>query len=233
MPIYLLNDSLVFPHPSLSNEDGIIAVGGDLSVKRLILAYENGIFPWYNDTDPIIWWSPDPRFVLFPEKIKISKSTRQVIRNSGFSITYDTVFESVIQNCQQIDRGAQRRGTWITEDMLQAYIKLHEAGYAHSVEVWKEDKLVGGLYGVSIGKCFFGESMFHLASNASKVALADLTSNLHRHGFWLIDCQQETDHLKRLGAEAISRMDFLQYLEKNKEEQSIIGSWKDQFEPVE
>lgn len=233
MPIYLLNESLVFPNPSLSNEDGVLAVGGDLTVDRLILAYENGIFPWYNDGDPIIWWSPDPRFVLFPDKIKISKSTRQTIRNSGFRISYDTVFETVIQNCQQIDRGERRRGTWITDDMLKAYIKLHEAGYAHSVEVWKDKELVGGLYGVSIGKCFFGESMFHFASNASKVALVSLTTNLHRHGFWLIDCQQETDHLKSLGAEAISRMDFLQYLKRNTEEQTIIGSWEHQFETVE
>jgi len=233
MPIYQLNESLVFPHPSLANEDGILAVGGDLTIERLLLAYQNGIFPWYNEGEPIIWWSPDPRFVLFPEKIRITKSTRQSIRNAGFSVTFDTQFEQVIRNCKHVKRGKQPHGTWITEDMLNAYNNIHRAGFAHSVEVWKENELVGGLYGISIGKCFFGESMFHKASNASKIALIHLTLNLHRHGFWLIDCQQETDHLKRLGAEAISRSEFLQLLEKNTREQSIIGSWEHQFETVE
>jgi len=233
MPIYLLNEALVFPHPSLSNEDGIIAVGGDLTIDRLLLAYQNGIFPWYNEGEPIIWWSPDPRFVLFPNNIRVSKSTRQVIRNGGFTITYDTAFDQVIQECKHIKRGKTPHGTWITEEMLDAYMRLHTIGFAHSVEVWQDNELVGGLYGVSIGKIFFGESMFHKVSNASKVALIDLSVNLHRHGFWLIDCQQETNHLKSLGAEAISRENFLEYLEKNTTEQTLEGSWEDLFKKVE
>lgn len=223
MPIYYLSEDLAFP-PVEGAEDGIVAVGGDLSAERLLLAYQEGIFPWFSDDDPIIWWAPDPRFVLFPEKLKISKSMKSVLRKKTFSVTFDQCFKEVISNCQQIKRNDQE-DTWITEDMLEAYYELHKKGLAHSVEVWKEDQLVGGLYGVSLGKCFFGESMFAKESNASKVGFITLVQKLQHLNFQLIDCQIHTNHLESLGAEEISREDFMLLLKKGIEFDDLIENW--------
>ena len=228
MPIFLLNKRLVFPHPSQGTIEGVLAVGGDLSVERLLLAYKSGIFPWYSEGEPIIWWSPDPRFVLFPHNLKISKSMRQVIRRKIFTITYDTAFREVIEGCQEIPREGQD-GTWITQEMLEAYVQLHKEGYAHSVEVWQAGKLVGGLYGVALGKCFFGESMFPKVSNASKAAFIDLTTKLRERNFVCIDCQQETNHLGSLGAGCIDRDEFLKILEENYWKDDLKGKWTEEF----
>jgi leucyl/phenylalanyl-tRNA--protein transferase len=211
----LPDDALIFPDPRHADPDGLLAYGGDLSPERLILAYENGIFPWFNEEDPILWWSPDPRCILFPEKIVVSKSMRQIINKGEFSCTQDACFEKVIRNCQSIPRKDQP-GTWLTEDMISAYIHLHQLGFAHSVEVWKEETLVGGLYGIALGKCFFGESMFSKVSNASKMALIYLAKESKVLGRLLIDCQVHTSHLESLGAELISRTQFLDILKKNK-----------------
>ena len=227
MPIYLLSeDEIQFPHPSLASENGILAVGGDLSPERLILAYQYGIFPWFNEGDPILWWSPDPRFVLFPDELKVSKSMRPYFNQKKFRCTIDHDFEAVIRNCQQNRRENQfEMGTWITEEMLNAYIYLYELGIAHSVEVWDEDQLVGGLYGLALGKCFFGESMFSKANNASKFGFISLVRYLKQEDFWLIDCQQETQHLASLGARSISREDFLAFLDKNEKIDIQAGKW--------
>lgn len=222
---WLPDDELVFPTPDLADENGILALGGDLSPKRLILAYQHGIFPWFNEDDPIIWWSPDPRFVLRPENLKVSKSMRQVLRRNIFKITFDIDFQSVLWNCQNIRREGQG-GTWITDEMFDAYMKLHEIGLAHSVEVWQNDQLVGGLYGISLGKCFYGESMFAKVSNASKAGFITFVQNLASLGFDLIDCQTETAHLRSLGADFISRADFLEYLKQNNQKDTWIGKWK-------
>jgi leucyl/phenylalanyl-tRNA--protein transferase len=212
-----------------STEEGIVAVGGDLSVERLILAYSRGIFPWYSsDRSPILWWSPDPRFVLFPENLIVSKSMRPYFNQNKFKVTWDQNFEDVIKNCQKIDREDQP-GTWITSKMLAAYIQLHKKGYAHSVEVWLENELVGGLYGISLGKVFFGESMFAKVSNASKFGFISLVNQLKQKGFLLIDCQQETKHLESLGANAIKRKDFIDILNDNNIEETYIGSWENYF----
>ena len=203
---YLLDENeLVFPHPSLADEDGLLAVGGDLSIERLLLAYENGIFPWYNEDSPILWYAPLERFVLSPAKIRISKSLKQVLRSNKFQVTIDKDFSSVIKNCAVISRKDQD-GTWIVSDMQEAYNRLHKAGYAHSIEVWQGEELVGGLYGVQIGKVFCGESMFSKVSNASKIALVHLAKNF---GLSLIDCQIPSDHLKKIGAELIPQEEYL------------------------
>lgn len=209
--IFRLDKRIVFPTPSLAEEDGLLAVGGDLSTDRLLLAYQNGIFPWYNDDTPILWYSPHERFVLFPDELKISKSMRQVLRSGRFGVTYDQSFAEVIDACSTINRKDQP-GTWITTDMKNAYIRLHKEGHAHSVEVWEDEKLVGGLYGVQIGGVFCGESMFSKVSNASKVALISLcNANKYR----LIDCQVYTEHLESLGAKMISREEYLRILQNN------------------
>ena len=206
---YLLDENeLVFPHPSLADEDGLLAVGGDLSIERLLLAYENGIFPWYNEDSPILWYAPLERFVLSPAKIRISKSLQQVLRSNKFQVTIDKDFSSVIKNCAVISRKDQD-GTWIVSDMQEAYNRLHKAGYAHSVEVWQGEELVGGLYGVQIGKVFCGESMFSKVSNASKIALVHLAKNF---GLSLIDCQIPSDHLRKMGAELIPQEEYLSVL---------------------
>jgi len=214
MPVYLLNEHPLFPNPEEA-EDGIVAVGGDLTPERLLAAYNAGIFPWYSEGEPIMWWSPDPRFVLTPSSIRVSKSMRKVLRDKVFRVTYNQAFESVIHACASTPRKNQE-GTWITDEMAAAYKYLHQIGYAQSVEVWKEDVLVGGLYGVVIGKCFFGESMFSHVSNASKAGFISLAKRLEVAQFDLIDCQIETTHLTSLGAGPISRKDFLLKLEKNK-----------------
>lgn len=223
---WLRDDELSFPHPRYANEDGILAVGGDLSPQRLVLAYTNGIFPWFNPGDPIIWWSPDPRFVLFPDELKVSKSMRPYFNQKKFSCTLDHDFEQVIRNCQLHDRKGQSGGTWITNNMLDAYIHLHKLGIAHSVEVWQGEELVGGLYGVALGKVFFGESMFTKVSNASKFGFISLVRQLIQWEFNLIDCQQATRHLESLGGRAIPRVDFLSYLEKNQVHPVEQKSWK-------
>lgn len=210
--MYYLGDEMVFPEVCDATKDGLLAFGGDLSTERLVLAYQNGIFPWYNDEEPILWWSPDPRFVLFPEKLKISKSMKQLDKKNIFQVSENKEFEEVIRSCATINRSGQP-GTWITEDMINAYIQLHRLGYAKSVEVWKEGALVGGLYGVDLGNgVFCGESMFSTVSNASKLGFIKLITN---GNFQLIDCQVYTQHLESLGAEEISRSEFLKYLKPN------------------
>lgn len=207
--MHFLNKDIEFPDVSLASKEGIVAIGGDLSPERLRLAYKSGIFPWFDDEEPIIWWSPDPRFVLFPEHLKVSKSMRQFLRNTDFEVTINKDFEAVINQCALIKRGGQQ-GTWITQTMIEAYIKLHELGDAKSVEVWLENELVGGLYGVDVNNgVFCGESMFSKVSNASKVAFITF---LQHSNYKLIDCQVYTNHLESLGAEEISRDEFLTYL---------------------
>ena len=202
-----------FPDPSLANAEGLLAVGGDLHAERLILAYQNGIFPWYNPSEPILWWSPDPRMVLFPEKLKVSKSMKKLFKNETFRVTTNQNFEAVIQQCAVIPRAGQD-GTWITNEMIDAYLKLHKLGIAQSVEVWQEDKLVGGLYGIYLKeqKVFCGESMFTKVSNASKYGFIWWVKSLQEKGVRLVDCQIYTKHLASLGAEEISREAFLSYL---------------------
>jgi leucyl/phenylalanyl-tRNA--protein transferase len=211
MPIYRLTEDLIFPHPSLSEEDGLLAIEGDLSPQRLLLAYSNGIFPWFSDDEPILWWSPDPRFVVYPKDIRISHSMKKILKKNTYKISFNTCFRDVISSCANVRKES---GTWITYEMIEAYCKLHELGYAHSVECWHEDKLVGGLYGVSIGKCFFGESMFSTMDNASKTAFITLCRVLGEKGFNMIDCQVYTTHLESLGAVNISRENFLELVEK-------------------
>ncbi len=211
MPVFLLNDELVFPEVEHATEEGIVAIGGDLRPERLLLAYASGIFPWYSNGEPIIWWSPDPRFVLFPSELKVSGSMRKILRQGVFDITFDKVFERVIEQCRRIKRKGQR-GTWITPEMQKAYIRLFKLGFAHSVEAWKDGELAGGLYGVSLGKVFFGESMFSRVSNASKACLVTLVEHLAEMGFELIDSQVYTRHLETLGAREIPRSEYLTLL---------------------
>ncbi len=227
MPVFWLSDTHIeFPHPSLANEDGILAVGGDLSTGRLLMAYQMGIFPWFNPGDPILWWSPDPRFVLFPNELKVSKSMRPYFNQRKFEVSIDYCFRDVMLHCQQTRRSGQLHGTWITDDMVDAYTLLHELGHAHSVEVWKDGELVGGLYGIAIGNVFFGESMFTKVSNASKFGFISLVRKLKEKGFALIDCQQATTHLKSLGGKGISRKSFLEYLRKHTVEINQVENWK-------
>jgi leucyl/phenylalanyl-tRNA--protein transferase len=208
------DDSQPFPHPdrALIEPDGLLAAGGNLSPRRLLRAYRHGIFPWYSSGQPILWWSPNPRLVLLPECLQISRSLRKTLRNGPFSVTADTAFEAVITACAA-PRGPSE-GTWITSEMLRAYYRLHRLGHAHSVETWIQGELVGGLYGVAVGRVFYGESMFSRVSNSSKVALAALARQLHRWAFAVIDCQVRTDHLLSMGAADIPRELFLELLER-------------------
>ncbi|MEA3231947.1 MAG: leucyl/phenylalanyl-tRNA--protein transferase [Thermodesulfobacteriota bacterium] len=224
MPVYRLSSELVFPFPHLAIDEGLLAVGGDLSVQRLLLAYSKGIFPWYSKGEPILWWSPDPRLVLYPADLNISRRLQRTLRQGRFQVTFDQAFDQVIQGCSSIPRGSQE-GTWITEEMIAAYIVLHQEGFAHSVEAWWDGRLAGGLYGVSLGGSFFGESMFHLASDASNVALATLVWYLTKWDFELIDCQVNTDHLIRMGAREISRNRFLRQLEASLKKPTMRGKW--------
>lgn len=224
MPIYQLNNDLVFPDPSLAGKEGILAVGGDLSKERLILAYANGIFPWPHKSAPLLWWSPDPRMVLFPGKFRVSHSMKQLIRSGKFSWTVDQDFETVIGKCASIPRRGQD-DTWITRDMIEAYIELHKAGYAHSVETRHEGKLVGGLYGVSIGRAFFGESMYHEMRDASKFALYHLIRIIGTWDFEMVDAQQDTAHMRSLGAINIPRKEFMEKLEQAVAYPSYKGNW--------
>jgi leucyl/phenylalanyl-tRNA---protein transferase len=225
MPVEISRRSLEFPDPDEADESGLLAVGGDLSIERLKLAYSKGIFPWYEDGMPILWWSPDPRMVLFPDRMIISHSLKQSVKKQQFTITIDTAFEKVISNCSKTPRKGED-GTWITHDMKNAYIRLHKAGYAHSAEAWLDGELVGGLYGVSMGKAFFGESMFHHVTNASKVAFYFLVEKLKTWGFEIIDAQVYTNHLESLGGEMIPRSHYLQILEGALQFEEVPGSWE-------
>jgi leucyl/phenylalanyl-tRNA--protein transferase len=225
VPVFLLSDTIEFPPPHFASEDGLLAVGGDLSQERLLLAYRMGIFPWFSDNEPILWWSPDPRLVLYPHEIKISKTLKKIIKKETFRVTMDLAFNEVINQCAQV-RLQKNQGTWIIEDIIKAYLRLHESGFAHSVEVWCHGKLAGGLYGVSLGKCFFGESMFNLISNASNIALVKLVEYLEKLSFDLIDCQVTTEHLIRFGAREIPRTLFLKQLEKSLNAPTQKGKWQ-------
>ena len=224
MPVFQLSDNLLFPPPALAREDGLLAVGGDLSVERLLLAYRQGIFPWYSPGDPILWWSPNPRLVLIPEEFHLAKRLGRTIRQQVFSTTFDTDFSGVIRACAETRR-KEGEGTWLSEEMIEAYQRLHDLGYAHSVECWQGGKLVGGLYGVSLGAVFFGESMFSLVSDSSKIALAGLVGRLKDWAFELIDCQVGTGHLQRLGAREISGEEFSARLTQAVARPSRLGSW--------
>ncbi|WP_159800355.1 leucyl/phenylalanyl-tRNA--protein transferase [Flavobacterium sp. MK4S-17] len=209
--MYFLSRELYFPPVSYASPEGIVAIGGDLSVERLMLAYRNGIFPWFEDDEPILWWSPPQRMVLFFHELRISKSMRNILNRGMFKITFNTAFKDVIANCRTVKREGQQ-GTWITGEMQDAYVKLHELGFAKSVEVWQDGVLVGGLYGVDLGHVFCGESMFSKVSNASKVAFIALALKLQQENYRLLDCQVYNDHLASLGAEEISREEFLKIL---------------------
>jgi leucyl/phenylalanyl-tRNA--protein transferase len=224
MPIFLLGEEAVFPPPELSSPEGIIAVGGDLSPRRLLNAYAAGIFPWYSQGEPILWWSPDPRLVLFPGEVHISKSMKRIINKKRFHLTCDRGFKEVIEKCRQ--PRLTQPGTWITDDIQEAYVQLHNMGYAHSVEVWQDKKLVGGLYGVSLGKCFFGESMFSHVANASKFAFIRFFQRLFQSGFIMVDCQVPSEHLKQLGAREIPRTEFLALLEQGLTYKTLKGKWE-------
>ncbi|MBF0320754.1 MAG: leucyl/phenylalanyl-tRNA--protein transferase [Nitrospirae bacterium] len=211
MPVFELSDDLLFPPPELAEDDGLLAIGGDLSRERLLKAYRLGIFPWYMKEHPILWWSPDPRLVLFLNEFKLSRSMRQIINRNIFEITFDQAFTDVMKGCAGIKR-KDGYGTWINDDMFEAYTGLHEAGCAHSVETWADGQLAGGLYGVALGRAFFGESMFALKANASKAAIAALVRRLIEWRFMFIDCQVVTPHLKTLGAREIPRREFMALL---------------------
>ena len=212
MPIYQLPKEIIFPNPELAEEDGLLAVGGDLSFERLLLAYCNGIFPWYSDGDPILWWCPKPRFIIKPNEVKISKSMKRVFNSGKFKVTFDNDFEGVIKNCKELREN--KEGTWINDNMMKAYINLFKKGFASSVEVYRNEKLVGGLYGVKIGRCFFGESMFSIETNASKVALISICKRLEEEGYIFLDCQMHTNHLESMGGKFVSWEEFKLMLEE-------------------
>lgn len=252
---FLLGEQIAFPPPRLASDEGLLGVGGDLSPPRLLTAYATGIFPWFNDDSPILWWSPDPRFILWPEDIHIGRSLRQRVRSGRFEVRLDTAFADVIQACAEVRRAEPApelddsdaahfdddasgdvyddgiededdgSGTWITADMEEAYTRLHALGFAHSAESWRDGELVGGLYGVSLGSCFFGESMFFLEPDASKVAFAVLLHQLVRWGFTMIDCQMPTEHLRRFGARDVPRADFLRALDQGVRAPTRRGRW--------
>lgn len=232
MPIYRLTKDLIFPPVHHATQEGLLAVGGDLRPERLLLAYRTGIFPWYSEGDPILWWSPDPRLVLYPGKIEISRSLKRTIRKNVYHITLDKDFHQVILSCANV-RKERGEGTWITQEMVGAYDRLHQLGHAHSVEAWYQGNLVGGLYGISLGRSFFGESMFSTRRDASKVALVYLTQFLIAHAFDMIDCQLPNDHLVRLGACEISRQTYITQLKQSLLKPSLIGSWKEQIQTFE
>ncbi len=220
MSVFALDDSLYFPPVNLADPDGLIALGGDLSPERLLMAYRSGIFPWF-DTPPVLWWSPDPRFVLFPAEFRRSKSLKSALRKNTFEFTVNKVFEQVIGYCQKVLRPGQA-GTWITDNMKSAYQELHRLGFAHSAEVWKQGRLVGGLYGVRIGKVFFGESMFSLESQASRIAMACYMAVLQNEGVQLIDCQVYSEYLESMGARMIPRESFLRFLEQDSSKDNVM-----------
>lgn len=226
MPVYLLDDSLAFPHPVLAEPNGLLAVGGDLSVPRLLLAYRSGIFPWYSEDNPILWFSPDPRLVLSLSDLHVSRKLNKILKSGRYEVRFDMSFVDVIRNCSEVLRKGQT-GTWITKDMVDAYTELHERGYAHSVETYHEGELVGGLYGVAIGRVFFGESMFHLESEASKVALYGLVERLRERDFDFIDSQVPNSHMKAMGGREVGRERFLEMLRESVSKTTPPGKWND------
>ncbi|SFN03468.1 leucyl/phenylalanyl-tRNA--protein transferase [Thermodesulforhabdus norvegica] len=232
MTVFRLTEELIFPHPELADEDGLLAVGGDLSPARLLLAYSAGIFPWYDESTPILWWSPDPRLILLPRDIKISHSLRRVLKKGRFRVSFDQAFHRVIRECAavRVEKGLQ---TWLIPEMIEAYERLHELGFAHSVETWMEGKLVGGLYGVSLGRAFFGESMFSREKDASKVALVILAMVLQSWNFHFIDCQLPSDHLKRMGAVEVPRAKFLEMLREALKHPTYRGRWEPTVEAIQ
>jgi len=224
MPVYRLTDEILFPPVEFAEPDGLLAIGGDLSSRRLLAAYSAGIFPWYSEGEPLLWWSPDPRFVLFPKELRVSRSMRQFLKKGTVETTIDRDFPAVISACANHPRPGQN-GTWITPEMADSYNRLHELGFAHSAEVWQDGTMVGGLYGVSLGRAFFGESMFSAIPNASKAALSALVSFLGERGFDLIDCQVETGHLRSLGACFIAREEFCRLLQASLRRETLRGNW--------
>ena len=212
MPLFVLDKTLYFPPVHLAEHDGLLAMGGDLSAERLLLAYRSGIFPWYEE-EPILWWSPDPRFVLFPSELKINKSIKPLLKRNEFDFTINKAFKAVIVQCKKIDRPGQD-GTWITDEVEKAYLKMHELGHAHSAEVWKDGELVGGFYGIKLGKVFFGESMFSKVSNASRYAFIKYIEQLKQEGIELIDCQVYTEYLESFGARMIEGKEFTALLKE-------------------
>lgn len=225
MPVYLLNDQPIFPPVTEAEPDGLVAVGGDLSIERLLVAYSSGIFPWFEYEELPYWFSPDPRMVLIPGQFKISNSLHRTIKGHKFEVRIDTSFRRVITKCSQVERKGED-GSWITRSFINAYSVLHKEGFAHSFETYYKGELVGGLYGVSLGSAFFGESMFYTMPDASKVAFAHLVDFTQKHGFLMIDCQQETEHLKRMGACAMERTRFLHILNLALQSKTLIGKWR-------
>ncbi len=232
MPVFALAEEHVFPDPTLADSSGLLAIGGDLHPRRLLLAYSCGIFPWYSEGQPILWHSPDPRFVLLPDDLHIGRSLRQRIKQQPFRLSLDEAFDQVIRACADVVRPEQE-GTWVTDSMIEAYEELHAKGFAHSVEAWVDDRLVGGLYGVSLGSVFFGESMFARTNDSSKVAFVALGQQLVRWGFSLIDSQVHTDHLERFGAREIPREDYLTLLVAGLDESTRVGPWSFDNDPYE
>ena len=219
-----LSSSHTFPSPRTAGEEGLLAFGGDLNPNRILKAYRSGIFPWFNADDPILWWSPNPRMLLFPQDFKSNKSFKRVLRNKGFEVRFDTNFKDVISYCGNVPREGQE-GTWLTKEMKEAYIEIHDMGFAHSVETYYEGKLVGGLYGIAMGRGFFGESMFSLMPNASKVAMKALSSICEKKSYDFIDCQVETPHFIHWGAKLVERDNFLDMLENTLTKTTDFGSW--------
>jgi leucyl/phenylalanyl-tRNA---protein transferase len=225
MPIFHLTEEIIFPNPAFAEENGLLAIGGDLNPNRLIEAYRLGIFPWYSDGDPILWWFTSPRFVIYPEQFRIPKRLARYMKKQPYKVTFDNAFEQVIASCASVKR-AHEQGTWITSEMQKAYIRLHALGFAHSVECWQGTTLAGGLYGVALDRVFFGESMFTTISNGSKIALASLVQYLNMKGFKLVDCQMKTDHLLQYGARGISGRQFRDHLKNYIINTSPEGKWK-------
>lgn len=224
MPVFQLSEQIVFPHPDMAEPNGLLAVGGDLSVPRLVHAYKQGIFPWFAKDDPILWWFTSPRLIMLPEEFKAPKRLNRYYRNSNVCMTINVDFEAVIRLCSSTRHNSEE-GTWITGEMIDAYIQLHHKGYAHSVECWQDNRLVGGLYGIALGKVFFGESMFANIPNSSKFALIHLVDFLKSNGYRLIDCQMTTDHLVSLGAREVSGKDFQHLLKKYIVSDYQNGAW--------
>lgn len=224
MAIYRLFEEPIFPDPEHADPDGLLAVGGDLTPERLVSAYSHGVFPWYAENSPILWWSTDPRLVLFPEELHVPKRLERTIRKGCYQISFDTAFERVIGGCSRAPRPGQD-GTWLVPEMREAYLEMHRLGLCHSIEAWTDGELVGGLYGISLGRAFFGESMFFCEPDASKAAFVALVRTLQNWGFKLVDCQQTTNHLLRFGAREIRRSRFLQLLNEALQFPTVRGKW--------